>query len=201
MIVGVTGRKKSGKDAVGATFTGFGYTPYKVATPLKNAAKALFGWTDIEIEDPIIKEIVDERYGISPRAAMQYLGHEFLWDLGSWARKGYNMDFDEKSGYNLHVMRLEEFIIANGAWKGNVVITDIRFPAEVDLIHKYRGKVIRLQRPSILDNMTSLHASEAHYDSLSVDDEILNDSTLEVLAEKAAMLASRYLTDYSWLDT
>jgi hypothetical protein len=177
MIIGFTGRKKSGKDTAGLyLINNFHLTHYKIATPLKDAAKAIFGWTDEYIEDPEIKEKVDERWGISPRVAMQYLGHEFLKDLGKVSPR-----FAEKTGTNLYVKRMVQYFQDHP--KEDIVLTDVRFPAEVAAIHDAEGIVIRITRPST-QVFGDQHASESFYDTLNVDEDIVNDGSLDNLYAK-----------------
>lgn len=76
------------------------------------------------------------------------------------------------------VKRLEEKL--HGLEK--VVIDDVRFPNEVEMIHRLGGRVIRIDRPGPAE---STHASEIELDSFDGwDDVIVNDGTLRELDEK-----------------
>jgi hypothetical protein len=156
-----------------------------VAGPLKEAAQAIFGWDESLIEDPEKKEQIDPKWGVSPRVAMQYLGHEFLKDLGE-----VNPAFAEKTGTNLYVIRMAQFFERNQA--SNIVVTDVRFPAEVEAIHKAGGIVIRVDRPSITKNFIDQHASESFYDDLEVDEDVKNDATLEILFDRIHNIYKRH---------
>ena len=64
-----------------------------------------------------------------------------------------------------------------------VVIDDVRFLNEVEMIQRLGGKVIRIDRPGPAE---STHASEIELDSFDGwDDVIVNDGTLRELEEKA----------------
>ena len=63
-----------------------------------------------------------------------------------------------------------------------VVIDDVRFPNEVEMIQRLGGKVIRIDRPGPAE---STHASEIELDSFDGwDDVIVNDGTLRELEER-----------------
>lgn len=64
----------------------------------------------------------------------------------------------------------------------NWIITDLRFPNEMDIIKKYNGVTIRVTRPGT--DVGSTHASEISLDDSKFDYEIHNDGTLEDLLEK-----------------
>jgi hypothetical protein len=91
-------------------------------------------------------------------------------------------DFAEKVGTNLHIMRLEERISELNAER--VVVTDVRFPGEVALIHDMGGIVGRINRPGNALNKLSNHASENYIEELQADADIVNDSTLPDLYKK-----------------
>ena len=63
-----------------------------------------------------------------------------------------------------------------------VVIDDVRFLNEVEMIHRLGGRVIRIDRPGPAE---STHASETELDSFDGwDGVIVNDGTLRELDEK-----------------
>ena len=65
---------------------------------------------------------------------------------------------------------------------GRVVIDDVRFPNEVEMIQRLGGKVIRIDRPGPAE---STHASEIELDGFDGwDGVIVNDGTLGELEEK-----------------
>lgn len=63
-----------------------------------------------------------------------------------------------------------------------VVITDVRFPNEVDAVRSNGGIVIRVNRPGY--EAVNSHASDAGIAALEVDHDIDNDGTIEDLAVK-----------------
>lgn len=142
MLVGLCGKKQSGKTAVaGFLFelrVGFEWRSF--ATPLKAVAQIIFGFSDEQLYGDF-KEVVDPRYGLSARSVLQKLGtnvvreiHPEAWVM-AWKRS-------LKS-------------VPEGA---NVVVDDVRFPNEVKAIKSLGGIVLKLHK--IGDNSIDSHASE-----------------------------------------
>ena len=68
-----------------------------------------------------------------------------------------------------------------------LVIADLRFQNEVDMIHELGGKVIKVNRPNM--NIVDEHESETKIDEiLDFDHLIINDGTIEELYEKIGTL-------------
>lgn len=90
----------------------------------------------------------------------------------------FGTEYRRRQDPDYWVKRLEEKL------KGHerVVIDDVRFPNEVEMIHRLGGRVIRIDRPGPAE---STHASEIELDSFDGwDDVIVNDGTLRELDEK-----------------
>ena len=66
---------------------------------------------------------------------------------------------------------------------GPVVVTDVRFPNEADLIDEFGGHTVRVLRPSA--EVDDTHPSETALDHYPVDLTIENVGTLEDLQAKA----------------
>ena len=157
MIVGLTGRKGCGKSSVANIFRDrLGYEVLSFASPIKDMLRVL-GLGDAELNDPVIKEIVLDEYGKSPREMMQLLGTEF----GRAMIKN-----------NIWVTALEKQIDEDK----NYVIDDVRFPNEAAMIHANGGKVVRVYRPMQEEEAEDSHISEAGIDSEQIDYELRNSS-------------------------
>lgn len=90
----------------------------------------------------------------------------------------FGTEYRRRQDPDYWVKRLEEKL--HGLEK--VVIDDVRFPNEVEMIHRLGGRVIRIDRPGPAE---STHASEIELDSFDGwDDVIVNDGTLRELDEK-----------------
>lgn len=66
----------------------------------------------------------------------------------------------------------------------NWIITDMRFPNEMEAVEQRKGITIRVTRPDFLSFEAMLHPSETALDDAKFDYEIINDGSLEDLVEK-----------------
>jgi hypothetical protein len=173
-LIGIIGRKRSGKDTIGDHLVRkYGFMKYSFATPLKEACKAMFGFSDEQLNGDL-KEVVDPEWNVTPRLVMQYFGTELM-------RKGIGKILPEV-GEDFWVVCFEKFYLKNMNKK--IVVTDVRYPNERDIIKKLGGIVIGVVRPSIqyIDN----HISETSVDVNTADMILINDGTVEELLEKVS---------------
>ena len=64
--------------------------------------------------------------------------------------------------------------------KGNIIVPDIRFENEAEMIKKLGGNIIKIIRPSLIQ--TDMHSSEVTSNSITgYDYPILNNGSLEDL--------------------
>jgi len=176
MIIGFTGRKYHGKDTAAKRLIKNGYTPMSFAEPIKEIAKMLFGFSENQMNGNQ-KEDIDSRWNISPREALQFIGTELFREQIQRLLPDIGSDFWVKS--------LENRIPKDT----NIVITDVRFPNEVDMIHRLGGKIIRVKR-DIVENQGS-HISEMLIDTLDADHDIENNGTIEELHDKVNVILAR----------
>jgi hypothetical protein len=159
-VIGFTGYKGSGKDTAAVVLEQFGFEHMKFAGPIKVMLTTLLIYQNVDevIIDRMIEGDLKEVPSIflggkSPRYAMQTLGTE-------WGRNLMGEDFWVK--------------IFTNAVDGPTVVSDVRFPNEVEAIQEMGGQVLRVKRAGQASN--DLHPSEALIDSLQVDNVILNDA-------------------------
>lgn len=160
MIIGITGRKGSGKDTAAFVFEAAGYEKLKFAGALKEMIAALLEYQGVD-EDLIFRMLegdlkeVPTHYlgGRTPRHAMQTLGTE-------WGRKLMHED-----------LWVDVTMNAADGHEG-VVISDVRFPNEVAAIKDRGGVIYRVERPGV--DRSDEHPSEALIDTLEVDETLLN---------------------------
>jgi hypothetical protein len=141
-IIGLGGPKGSGKSfAADWLVANRGYTRVKFATALKNMLRVL-GLTDEHIEGSL-KEVPCELLNWrTPRYAMQTLGYEWgrnciddaLW-VDTWRRRVEAID-------------------------GPVVVDDVRFPNEVEMVRRMGGIVVLISHSGVSGDA---HASEKFY--------------------------------------
>lgn len=182
MIIGFTGKARSGKDtAADYLVRHFGYKKYSFADPLKETINRLMGWNH-EHAYGDLKDVVDPKWGISPRYAYQTFGTEYC-------REHLREDF-----------WLIKALEAIDDFK-HVVIPDVRFENEANFIRE-RGHLIHIMRPGVRD--VELHKSEdgvsrKPYDMIIYNDGEILDLHMQILKvlSGADILKSRYEYNYS----
>jgi hypothetical protein len=141
-LVGITGRAGSGKSAASDALVEAGWVRMKFASPLKDMLRAI-GLTDQHIEGDLKEVPCDLLCGQTPRHAMITLGTE-------WGREMIGGNF----WMNIAANRIATAMAAGI----NVVVDDVRFDNEADLIRRLGGVVLGLER----DNVLAIdHKSEA----------------------------------------
>lgn len=167
-LIALTGRKRSGKDTVASLMETElqslfgkrhnGTFQLKFASPLKQVCRDLFGW-GLRHTDGDLKEVVDPRYDVTPRHAMQTLGTE--WGRGMihpniWVEIMRNKIRNIKHAY--------------------VIVSDCRFDNEAQMIRDEGGVVVQICRPGI--EYVDVHESERGISPELVDCTINNDATI-----------------------
>jgi hypothetical protein len=133
-LVGITGRAGSGKSAASDALVEAGWVRMKFASPLKDMLRAI-GLTDQHIEGDLKEVPCDLLCGQTPRHAMITLGTE-------WGREMIGGNF----WMNIAANRIATAMAAGI----NVVVDDVRFDNEADLIKRLGGVVLSLERDSVL---------------------------------------------------
>jgi len=111
MIIGITGRARSGKDTIANYLVhAHGFVRIAFADELKRMVNGLFGWEEKHGWGSL-KDVVDPKFGFTPRRAYQLFGTDFI--------RALNKDFW------LHTLERK------GVVKDpRVVIPDVRYPNE-----------------------------------------------------------------------
>lgn len=172
MLVGLCGKSGCGKDTVADFIVKeYKFTKRSMATPLKNSIKELFCLTDDQLYDPKLKNVVIPKWNKSPRDLCQILGTDMLRNK-----------FDE----DIFTKNMEAFIIENEI---NIIIPDVRFQNEINLIKKYGGTVWNIDRNQKLEDY-HLHESECQI--LNADEIIYNNKSIDDLHNKIKSLMNKY---------
>ena len=208
MIIGVCGFIGSGKDTVADYLQNFHeFRRESFASTLKDAVAAVFGWDRIMLEGRT-KEAREWREQVDPwwaeRLAMPTLTPR--WVLQYWGtevcRKGFHDD--------IWIASLENKLRTS---KDSVVISDCRFPNEIQSIRNAGGKILWVQRgdlPSWYDlaiaanlgqnvaiqelKMKKIHASETAWVGTKFDAILDNNGTIGDLYEQAKLIISDEVT-------
>jgi hypothetical protein len=183
MIIGFGHRAQSGKDTCGQYLVDrHGYKRVAFADPLKRAAMQIFGLTEQQCYgSKANKETVDPRWGFTPRYAMQTLGEKLRVIFGEdvWVKSAEAQILNTKIDRSMPKGEIA-ISLDHVTYSGGVVITDVRYPNEAQMIRSLGGIVVRVDRPS-LGPLTDAHPSETSMEGFDYDDVILNDGSLEAL--------------------
>lgn len=185
MLIGFCGYKNSGKNTVSEILVSqYKYTPLAFADPVKDCISSIFGWNRDLLEGKTNesrqwREIIDEYWSnilgksITPRNAMTEFGTDIM-------RNKFNSDIW------LHNMKMRIDKLSSS----NIIITDVRFPNEIDFIKKMNGKVFRVSRGqepewygdalvvNMYDNASNPHVSSAIMQTIDNSRKVMYDSNV-----------------------
>ena len=199
MIIGICGFIGSGKDTVADYLVNFhGFRRESFASTLKDAVSAVFGWDRTMLEgrtaqarewreqiDPWWAERLDMPT-LTPRWALQYWGTEVC-------RKGFHDD--------IWISSLENKLRNS---TDNIVISDCRFPNEIQSLKQAGGSIVWVQRGDLPDwyndavsanqgnnvainamKLRKIHASEWAWLGSEFDTVLDNNHTISELYKQA----------------
>lgn len=146
-LIALTGLPRSGKDTI-AEYLGrrYGYARLAFADPLKKAASVLLGrpLSEMEGADGFDREAVLPEWGFTTRWFLQVLGTECLREQ---VRPDFWVQRMRNTIQNQRVLGVSS----------RFVITDCRFPNEVEMVHSLSGVVVEVTRPG---TVASVHRSD-----------------------------------------
>lgn len=197
-IIAICGAKRSGKDVLAQHLVNkYNYERVSFAEPLKHAIKTLFNFNDDQVgigEDKGTgeKDIVDERWGITPRTALQFFGTEIMQEKIQEILPNVKKNF--------FATTLKNYITdkRNIDMGQRFVISDLRFLHEYEMlftiskIRKDDIAIIRVIRPSLSSNspvddpsnLPKAHISELEYMNIPYDIIIINNGSIESYIDK-----------------
>lgn len=144
-IYGFMGFKGSGKDTAAKSLLHEGYEKVAFADTVKDVLATIFGWdrTMLDGTDPesrIIREQVDEwwsaklGFDISPRTAMTMVGTDL-----------FRVHFHNDIWVSSAAKKCQGFLDSSK----NVIVTDCRYPNEVDMVRAMGGQIVRIDRGNL----------------------------------------------------
>ena len=197
-LIGLTGKKRSGKDTVAARLVErHGFARVAFADPLKEAALGLDPLIWIENDEMGPLKAAGWRVPLGPCERLSSLVAAVGWEHAKEVREVRRT----LQRYGVAIRALQpEFWVDQGLAKAealldagtSVVITDVRFPNELDAIGARGGFHVHVDRPGVdtSDPHPSETALEPFYDDADV--EVLNHGDLADLADAVDTMA-RYL--------
>ena len=208
MIIGICGFIGSGKDTVADYLVNFHeFRRESFANTLKDAVAAVFGW-DRTLLEGRTKEAREWREQVDPwwaeRLAMPTLTPR--WVLQYWGTEVCRKAFHD----DIWIASLENKLRNS---KDNVVISDCRFPNEIQSIRDAGGKIVWVQRGELPDwydtaieanlghnyavqdlKMRKIHASETAWVGTNFDTVIDNNRSIDDLYQQAKLIVSNEIS-------
>jgi len=176
-LIGLSGRAGSGKDTVANYLVkNYGYIKLSFGNVLKDIVSCIFGWPRDLLEGDTLesrefREKEDKWWSnhlkikITPRIALQKIGTDV-----------FRMHFHQ----DIWLLILKKQIIKYD----KVVVTDIRFLNEYNMIKKIGGNIIKITRNNIIKD---LHLSENILDGIKFKFIIHNNGTIEELYQNISI--------------
>ena len=170
-LIGITGRVGVGKTTIAQCLSGMcGFKLQSFGTPLKKAVSDLFMIPLSDLYDSNKKEKLNPFWNKTSREILQIFGTECV-------RNHFGKDF--------WVKRMKRTLEQYDA--SSVVIDDVRFPEEADMIIKKGGFVIKVARPDNPYQINQSHISEQMND---IPFTVLIDNNSSILALHTKVLCA-----------
>jgi hypothetical protein len=166
IIIGFVGQKRVGKDtAADYLVSKYNFEKYAMAAPMKDAIKIIFKLSDEQLYGNA-KEIVDPRWGVTPRELMNFIGVDTL---------KIRLPAMYPQIGDIYIKHLN--IIAKESPNTSFAICDLRFQNDVDAVRALGGIIVKINRSSLKN--TDEHISETSVNNIkNIDYTINNDGSI-----------------------
>ena len=181
MLIGITGLQGAGKDTIADIIIkqqngkNYEFEKKSLAEPIKKISKELFLLSDEQLYSDN-KNIIDNRWGITPRKIFQTIGTDiFRNHLNDFFPNLYNFINNESFWIN----HFKEWYKNND--NKYIIIPDIRFEDEAKMVKNLNGIIIKVIRDSCINDE---HESEKNIINIKEDFLIYNNFNINILKEK-----------------
>lgn len=168
-LIGITGKAGSGKDtAADYLVREHGYRKYALAGPLKAMLRAI----DVPCDTQEEKAAINPVFGVTNRYLAQSLGTEWMRECvaeDGWLRLARQYIETQRE-----LSRLSE----DGSPRG-VVVADIRYDNEAEMIKKMGGTILKINRRT--EDIAGSHVSETGISPIYIDWVYDNDKSVDAL--------------------
>ena len=184
-LIGVLGRSRSGKDTTANIIMSLYPEQYilrRFAQPIKNALKEIYDFTPEQLEDDE-KEVIDKRYNITPRQAMQEMTAHYL-------KKHGGAFFSERvfTAFDISASASDSATVSAPF---GIIIPDVRYEHDINAIRNRGGIIIKVTRPSLTINQQ--HTVEDNIQTFEGDFTIVNDGDILHLKNKIESIFNQIL--------
>lgn len=173
VIIGITGKKGSGKDTVAEFINGVCRDQIEqvafvaFADPVREVCQTALGLTHNQLTRRDLKEEKVRGKLYSPREAMQKVGTDM---------------FRATFGEDIWVNIARDTIMSYYGDYKYIVVTDVRFDNEAQMVKNLGGEIWHVCRDK--NPLIDSHISESGIDAKYIDQLVTNDGTLEELKSK-----------------
>ena len=175
LIVGLAGFQGCGKSTVACYLENkYGFIRYSFAKPLKDVAKLIYSLSDEQLYGDL-KNVVDPRYGITPRFIMQQLGTEVCRNIhkDTWVLAARNFIDD----YDNHIHLLNKFVIDDCRFENEAMFIVYGYTTGLSRIFKIEGR-----KNKVIEGEN--HQSEKELPNHYIDSIIDNSGSYEYLTKQ-----------------
>jgi hypothetical protein len=165
-FIALLGKSRVGKDTAAAILSStLGFPIVRLSSPIKDACHVLF---DIPREhlDSAMKEVVDPRYGKTPRDLM-------VW-MTAAVRAQLPVDFF-----------FQRLLSRCPKEAPGIIVPDVRYGPDLDLFRSRKALVLKISRVGA----PVVHSHEDHIDALECDALLKNDGTLQDFEKRVRCVA------------
>jgi dephospho-CoA kinase len=168
-VIALCGYKQSGKDTIARHLeTKNGFVHAKISHALKDMCVHLFGLSEEQIEGDK-KEDVDQRWGVTPRRLMQFVGTEMMQYKIQELLPNVKRDF--------WIAKMCKDMPRNH----NIVISDMRFLHECEYLRREFGEDLIVIKINKQCDQTDVHCSEEEWKSIKADVTFNNNADKDLL--------------------
>lgn len=180
-LIGLMGKKRSGKDTFASTLVNNGYTRFAFADPMKDALLAVNPWVAVASKNDDGGFVAS-----STRLAnlIRHVGWEGAKEMPEVRRllQDFGMSIrDIDPDFWIRATMEPAADLHFEGWP--VVISDARFKNEIAAIREAGGTLIRIDRPGLTSD--DKHVSENDWTDVEPDLVVVNDGSLADLEAKA----------------
>lgn len=187
-ILGLAGFAQSGKDTSAHALIETGWTRMAFGDAIRSSTLATVKW--VKIRGGRVWWLAGHRPWRT--VSLAALVNEIGWEAAKkhpevrGALQNVGKDARDQFGANAWT---DAVMRAVNTSDGPVVITDVRFPAEVDAIRAAGGRVVRIVRPGT--GPVNEHPSETALEGYELDAVVVNDGTPADIQAKVHALATQ----------
>ena len=167
----IIGNIGSGKSTASNIFKKYNYEEITFAGPVKEIGLVLGFEYDELYGSQKDKLKINEFWGVSGREFMQKFATDIMRNE---LYKHLNMSMN---GYTIWVRLCEKKILNLVKENKKIIVSDGRFPDEINMIKKLGGKIIKINR-NITNNDINTHSSENYIKNITPDIIINNNDTI-----------------------